>query len=415
MVPKILQRLTELSQPFPPTARWDFLAPCDVVRSLPSGAGPLLASLRKEFSDEQLCTAQLAVTTATGSWELAPALAAPPGIFAVLRSQPDAPPHDLLLPRGQLLTADPPCFAAPEDYTTRQALKQAGGRLFAAMDLQDLAILQTLGLPATLAVGLDQLDGAQLRRLCPSLEPVEASQREEPTVVATERSLPLWAHAQQLVLVGWSVCAFDGTEPSVLKDMIELLASAARAFDLDLEALRVWRPRELDLLQIRLAARLRDTNFVRRMLVTSVEHAAQSISDYASSDVPQPSSQQAYLALHGQLHEQLRREQQRGIRSSQIPGMLARFRRAFEQVAVEPLVQRAMQAADPLDGVLLLHAAELLQQWHNTSALVEGCGEDTCRHGLPWQQPSSEAQWKERLGMVDRLLAIRREVRRGEK
>jgi hypothetical protein len=79
--------------------------------------------------------------------------------------EPLPPTYDLLGPDGCFAHSDPPCFGALDDLITSRYFEHSRRNLFVAFDLLDLAVLRMMRFPATLATGLDQLNGQQIRLL----------------------------------------------------------------------------------------------------------------------------------------------------------------------------------------------------------------------------------------------------------
>ena len=75
-------------------------------------------------------------------------------------------------------------------------------------------------------------------------------------------------------------------------------------------------------------------------------------------------------------------------------------------------MEEALKATDPIDGAVSLAAAELVQQWHNTSPIVTGCAENASRTRVPWAVPMEFEALKQRLKIVECLMGMWRERRK---
>ena len=95
-----------------------------------------------------------------------------------------------------------------------------------------------------------------------------------------------------------------------------------------------------------------------------------------------------------------------------IPNALDRLIRSFERSVVEPLLEEATVAANPVTGALLMAAADVIERLHDSSPLVlvsrgQGLGRRDVR-----EQPISAKELETRMKLVDQLIAIRRELTR---
>lgn len=109
--------------------------------------------------------------------------------------------------------------------------------------------------------------------------------------------------------------------------------------------------------------------------------------------------------------EELRRAADKRFPSFDLPAIRKKLNSVFERAIVEPLERQAHSTVDMVDWGLQLAAAELLQQWHYTSPLVTGSAEEVAR-GCPWEKPMVPEELKQRMAMVDRIVAVKRGLSR---
>src|SRR5262249_4928036 len=120
--------------------------------------------LRRDFPDAILERAGLLERSPEGLSRLAPPLCDPDGAVLALRRHPGGAVFDLLTSRGCLASRRLPIFVSWDDrFTFARFLKSRV--LFAAGDIRDVALLRTLGLPATLSTGLERATLQDVRAL----------------------------------------------------------------------------------------------------------------------------------------------------------------------------------------------------------------------------------------------------------
>ena len=193
---------------------------------MPEDAGSLLAGLGGQFPEEELAATGLLVRKANGELELSTNLMTSPRVVAVLRATAESTPYDILGPCGSLAGEQVPCLTAARDAYTAECLPEWRKCLFLAFDVVSLAILRSLGLPVTLAHGLEGLDGDGLRGLLG--EPRGLTQGPtRPSPAGCTEQHELWNTVDKLVLVGWSVAGRNGKKPPGLQAVAERLGAAS--------------------------------------------------------------------------------------------------------------------------------------------------------------------------------------------
>jgi hypothetical protein len=270
--------------------------------------------------------------------------------------------------------------------------------------MRDVALLRRLELPVTLASGLNQLDGVGLRRLLGPPQAVSRGAISASPFPSVQRA-DLWNHIDKLLLVGWSVAAMGLRPRPGLQDVANLMHTAHHCFGFDTSRIVIWQPAPFEFEQLQAAVRLRDIELLRQAAAESAQRANRSIEQYVN-DHAQRSPREAYRITRQRLMDELRREQERQLLSPSIGTLCDAYSRAFERGFVEPLVEEARTKTDPIDKATCLAAAELLQELHNSSLIVTGCGEYASRTRLLWQTPMEPELLKVRLTIWDRLIAI---------
>ena len=137
--------------------------------------------------------------------------------------------------------------------------------------------------------------------------------------------------------------------------------------------------------------------------------------DAGPSDSPPAKPGQEYLTARRAVLERLRRQHYLLTDARLLLKNLERFNESFEQVAVEPLVNEAISSPNGMTRALLLAAAEVVQRWHESSSLVMESRRIVLRRGISRDGTTSADVVNERLGLVDRLVAIKRALTRRRK
>jgi hypothetical protein len=181
---------------FPPP--WDFFQAPEHCRGPVADPAAALADLRAGFNEATLRAAKVLSPSPENGLRLSPLFAGPGAALIALRDPRDGPLRGLLTARGCLPKHQLPTDIVQKDHWTREALRVTGV-LFASPDIQEVALLQALGLPATLSLGLDRLTLSGLNR-------IKVSFQENPP----PRS---GAFRPTLALVGWSPLSLAAQPP----------------------------------------------------------------------------------------------------------------------------------------------------------------------------------------------------------
>ena len=164
----IIETLCGLGSRFQFPEKTAFLAPDSAAHRSPADPQQALETLVHEFGAEALVAAGMAVRSAEGPLQFAPALAAADTPFVVLLGQDDGRPFALVTAEGCLGHPSPPLPAGLQDRLTASILRKSRlGYLYVAATVEDMILLRSLGFAATTAAGLAALsmpDVATLRR-----------------------------------------------------------------------------------------------------------------------------------------------------------------------------------------------------------------------------------------------------------
>jgi hypothetical protein len=157
----VLQHCSSLKEFSSP---WDFVPPnadCFTTIGDPTNA---LRDLRAQFGDQYLVYAGVLEPGPDRELRFAPSLCNPVGTIIALRCEIGGPPFALLTARGCLPVQPKPIRASMQDWWTRTRVRELGF-IVATPDIREVALYRSLGIPATLFIGWQELSEDELRWL----------------------------------------------------------------------------------------------------------------------------------------------------------------------------------------------------------------------------------------------------------
>jgi hypothetical protein len=357
---RIYHVLRRHCQPYSLPGPWSDLPADGDTRAAPADSHAVITPLLNAFEPSSLVRAGVARETAEGAVVPAVALSGG-GPLVFLRPHPDKFPVEVLTATGGLIGRCLPVVAALRDSWTLVALETWQCDLHVVFTLEDVAVLRALGLPATPAAGLEDLDtgkvdsilehcrwtrglrlpnlqqddlyqsptdfgeefagnsprsGKHARTSPPGCSPEsrrtgekttqeqappaqqEGVEKDQESTAANPRSILLW---------GWSPARLLTERPARLDAVVAQLRAIHRHLDVDNMQLGVWSPREVWLERLRfLVPRYSDRLSPREFLDEIEESAGDALYDSPSVASPSPPAQLAGgLHAHCQSHTPL--------------------------------------------------------------------------------------------------------------
>jgi hypothetical protein len=411
----VYARLIELSPEYQPSGHWRRFArplPFYCVTEQPDA---LLAMLLAEFSVETLDHAGVVDVAAGGPPRLVASLSQPGTILLPLYDAASAPPDDSLpagippddvppddiLVDGGCLSGRLPASAAMQDPRFRRALAADPAVLYLAFSMVDAAALWSLGLPATLASGLQRIRGRQLADFCrqfriPRYAPDHSTPRRASAAPAGRRQNPaagerLFEPPPHLTLVGWSPQALDAAEPELFDGLHKHWDDCRRHLDIGLEEVYVWRTTPDELTGFEFAAEHGTGRDLRRLIAASSERSAASFGWSPPAESLPPADIGAAV--------------ERLITSSRSrdPAAMGRVEAEYTQMlardVLQPLIDLAAEVECPLTGSALVLAAEMGRLVHQLAARI------ACR-GIRIVDGRPDPHLQQLLSLIDRYLKI---------
>jgi len=146
MIENILHDIARLSEALVYDGLWGTLGNSRNVRRLPADTGPLVQALTAAYDPSRLEELGLVERPEQGEVQAAGILAQGGTLLRTLRRAKDQQPFDMLLPEGTLRGAPLAAAACIKDHEIAQRASTAK-RLFLVGTIEDLAVLDDLGLP----------------------------------------------------------------------------------------------------------------------------------------------------------------------------------------------------------------------------------------------------------------------------
>ena len=237
----IYARVLSHCPPYHHEGLWQDVAMPDDVRRSPPDPVAALADLRTQYSNAVLLESGVAVTAPDVDIQLAPALCDGKSAIIALRKTPKQAPFDLLTDGGCVAPGKLPLCSSLGDSRVRKMIDTKKPVLCATCSTDDAVVLQSLGIPATLASGLAELSGDYLNDLCNRFGLGDCS-LDRPGIVTLPKYPP-----PAVVLVGWNPKSLTMKEPEGVAKIVAHLADVERHLGICLETFCVWTPTQAEL------------------------------------------------------------------------------------------------------------------------------------------------------------------------
>jgi hypothetical protein len=320
----LLDQCSPLGQLEPP---FDFLEPPPDCFEPLTDPTATLANLRQTFTDEQLLHCGILRLSPQGQPRLAPVLARQGDPIVAVRSAPNAPPSALLVGR---------CCLPVDHGPTTQALLDSSRTgttsmpLFAVADTRELVLYRALGVPSTLAGGLRHPSLSALQQLADAHK----------------------APAPRLVFVASSLRQMSGRMPPPIRFALRHLALARERLHFAL-IMWGWQLDDDQITHWKYLLRLRDRSTIVAWL-TDQQQPFRDFEDVVAPPVVQEVERPNYLqARRERLQDSLTGPDGLPLQDSR-----SQYAIALNEAVVEPLIERALRVADPVQRLLQLEIAE---------------------------------------------------------
>ena len=226
--------------------------------------------------------------------------------------------------------------------------------LVGAFHLLDVAILNSIGLPATLVTDLLQPDLAGLRLLsCLFGDPTS------PTSAASAATEP-----PRLALLAWSPRTLSVQAPGLLQRFASSLATAQDRLGLDYSRVWAWRLGPDDLENLRFRLRHHDAALVRELFLETL-NGLRPFEEFAPQVMP-PSP----VVSFAQAQADLRARLQDGRDDDQLRDARRAYAESTERDLVGPLQEWALASPDPIIRNAGIDLATVYRALHQLGPVV---------------------------------------------
>ncbi len=264
---KALEGLLGLCPEFLPSVRWQHCCThADLVTTsayiTPPCTTTLAAQLLETCSQNDLLAAHVLVSI-DDVLQLNPKLSTPNTPIIGLLDKNTWLLYDLLTPSGLLSGDGLPAIAALNDLITVRASESTDAPLFLAFTIETVILLRAIGLPATLALGIDAITPNNLEQLCECFGFKRTlSAREQELLYAQQMrsasSISMADEAQQkpffdndvecpqLALVAWDLYNLSRDEPEGFRNVAATFKWFEDCLDIDTFEANVWQIKKED-------------------------------------------------------------------------------------------------------------------------------------------------------------------------
>jgi hypothetical protein len=328
--------------------------------------GATLTALRKKHSEKKLIESRLVTNDApVHSRILNPILSISQSRILPLRPSPKSKPFDLLTEHGTV-SGRLPASATLHDHVVQQGIQKTGV-LCLAFSTADLAALRSVGIPASLSIGLEDISRKALEEFCycvglggsdgqphmcsdsTQASPSTFPQQGGTTLEEQLATVPFTTEAgsngpvaaqPRLFLVAWTPSRLSLQRSLKVDEVVRSLADAGEYLEVDLDDVFLWRPAQDDLRRIDYCLAKGQRKHLQRAIIASLRRNAESVTQ-VQGDADESSS---LLATRTRLQEAL-------SRSSTSPGERRRrlrlHREAIDTAFVTPVLEQAVEEPDP--------------------------------------------------------------------
>jgi hypothetical protein len=252
--------------------------PCDpALFDLPPDQDKLVERLRKQFGVDELLRHGVVQRTSDNKIVLSDLLSANDKFLRVVKRPGAKRPFDLLLGARGTLTGNLTMSAALGDAEFAARVKQAGGRVYIAASAPDVAMLNSAGLPAAPAHGLENIGGERLEEFRRILRGTlsdhgqasgKKSRSRSKSAAPAESYLPL-----SLVFVDWSLSRLSRDDVPVVSVIRDRLLWLAEHSGVNCDDHSRWKPSERQVERIKYELAHGSEDQIRHAIVDSLDDA----------------------------------------------------------------------------------------------------------------------------------------------
>lgn len=448
---EIREAVAAQCDPYQFPAPWGFLAPNDDVRSLPAEPESLLTSLRQAYSDDALIGAGVAEADG-GSIRLRAKLNAPGEPVFILRDRQAGVIVDMLTETGSVFEEELPIFSALVGEQLLLLPDNEDHEVLAVFSINDLVVLRSCGIPATLAVGIERLSRIEVDRFClvfglsrekslrvRDLECILEEEEEASSVPldpiqrmfrgrTTGETGTVHLHpdegvdqdvngeeplGKRLVFVTWSPSALDRTSPAAFDDVASSLKELKQYLGVDLYEICVWPATSEDIDRLRFFASRQDAESIRETLLDRLYSGVRSLEQLGREEERQLMVPVDLPTAIQMLRESELAEDSDGDARQRRRESLQHVERLLHEQVIAPLMNESMASPDPRERALGLATAQAMQMFLTKSMIANArTARALSRKGIAGVGALPLEEIQELMAMEDRVSKLYRELDR---
>ncbi len=408
---KILTAIANAGRTFTFPGKWRVIQCDKAFFQLPPDTAALLADLRQQFGDEALLGAGVVEVDSAGELSLHPLLTQTASPIWAIHHNASGKVFGLVAQMQLIGAATHPLLAAMKVPTLQTRLKVQEPRIIVAYDMVSLAIWWSLGFAAIPGTDWSQCQPGELRPIMNvlemSLDVVEAETQSDPPS-PTPFQLGLFktrpALQRQMILANWRLdCLSREVTPSANHSWMFLQELSAQ-FPGAVRHVRLWKPSESLLQQLKLLFRIGKPDRITACLETCLKQDAQAIpSNDADASSSADELQRAVRDWQNSVHVASTPE---GPRKA-----FAHLMATYERLQFSPLINAAADTDDIVERNLLLSLVEakrmlLPLMLHTSHSVLQQIRDSSSRSvGAFASDP-----FKQVISLLDRELKIIKEI-----
>lgn len=267
-----------------------------------------------------------------------------PSWIIPFRGRKSEAPSDLMTENG-CVSGSLPLQAVAQDHSKLPSFELGSTKLLCvASTMADAAVLRSIGLRSTLALGLDTVAGDELHRLCRQYG-WSTPHRVKGKVAGRE---PRCCNPPEIILVGWSPATLDRNAPAGMSAVCDHLRDLSSHLKIGLSSVSVWTPSTQEHARIEFCLKNGSLGHLQEAVSVSLENTKALIPGPGDTRPPDRQRSVALLKSH-----------RPGLDGKDREAKLWRdVEETIDRDVIEPLRRAAMSSTDPMRRNQSLMAAE---------------------------------------------------------
>ncbi len=402
---EIYEFIVTQSRPYQFPGAWSKLRCAPGFFLAPDDPDKLLEDLRSTYSVDDLCASGAVTRLSDDAYQLTPHLAAPNAVLFAVREQADGKPVDLWAHGGSIRQDKLPLVLLDQEYHVENLLADGDRRCYIAFSMADVAILWSMGRPAALPSGLDQIVGRHIDDFCRWMGvPRRGTDAVENPLSQWPMVMTETPNQRSLVLVGCSLEAFDRQEPSPVQSIKKQFQEFQKNLYLRFDGLEIWAPTPEEMDRIQFCVGQVSHADVEIAFADSVDESCRDLT--APPFVPQETPNSFGDALN----------RWQDLQGSPANSHAAKdawdlVEQLLERDIVGPLRRQAAESADAIDRNRLEVLADISRILHPQGIMLAERLADAIRNKGIRAAALPHEEFRQLIALVDRTIKLNKEGR----